>query len=388
MALSSYFADLHIHIGRDMFNKPVKITGAKSLTLSNILIEASRHKGMDLVGVIDSHVPAVQSELRELIADRGARPLAGGGIQYERTTLILGSEVEVYDSLCQGPMHVLCFFPDLESMKAFTEWLKERVTNIHLSSQRYYGTAKQLQYKVKELAGLFIPAHVFTPFKSLYGKGVKRSLTEVLDHDLIDGIELGLSSDTKMADRIEELHPFSFLTNSDAHSLAKIGREYQKMHLESPSFRELSWALHQIGGRKITANYGMNPLLGKYHESVCLNCTEPVEEGTICENCGSDKWVKGVADRIGELADADTYPSRPPYVHQVPLEYLPSLGPKTLEKLLSVFGTEMNILHHASKQALKEVVSEKLAEAIITMREGNLQAVPGGGGKYGKVKLP
>ncbi|SDL64317.1 endonuclease Q family protein [Sediminibacillus halophilus] len=388
MALSSYFADLHIHIGRDMNHKPVKTTGAKSLTLSNILVEASRHKGMDLVGVIDSHVPAVQSELRELMANHGAWRLADGGIQYERTTLILGSEVEVYDSMCQGPIHVLCFLPDLERMQLFTNWLKERVTNIHLSSQRYYGTAKQLQYKVKELSGLFIPAHVFTPFKSLYGKGVKQSLTEVLDPDLIDGIELGLSADTKMADQIDELHSYSFLSNSDAHSLAKIGREYQKVRMGTPSFQELDRALHQVNGRSIEANYGMNPLLGKYHETVCSDCFHPVKEGQVCRNCGSGKLVKGVADRISELADAATFPSRPPYIHQVPLEYLPTLGPKSLHKLLDAFGTEMDILHHTSKQALEKVVSNKLAEAIIAMREGKLKAVPGGGGRYGRIKLP
>src|SRR5690625_6682345 len=110
--------------------------------------------------------------------------------------------------------------------------------NITLSSQRYYGSAKELQYKVKELEGLFIPAHVFTPFKSLYGKGVTESLTEVFDADLIDGIELGLSSDTKMADQIEELHRYTFLTNSDSHSLAKIGREYQQIKMMEPSFQE------------------------------------------------------------------------------------------------------------------------------------------------------
>ncbi|WP_053219432.1 endonuclease Q family protein [Virgibacillus senegalensis] len=371
-----------------MFDKPVKITGAKSLTLSNILLEASRNKGMDLVGVIDSHVPAVQMELRELLTNQGARELANGGIQYERTTLILGSEIEVYDSLCQGPIHVLCFLPDLKSMEEFTQWLKRRVTNIHLSSQRYYGTARQLQYKVKELSGLFIPAHVFTPFKSVYGKGVKRSLTEVLDPALIDAIELGLSADTAMADQISELHRYTFLTNSDAHSLAKIGREYQKIHMEMPSFQELKSALHNLEGRKIEANYGMNPLLGKYHKTVCAECFQPVKAGDTCRKCSSNKWVKGVADRINELADANVFPSRPPYIYQVPLEYLPTLGPKTLEKLLNVFGTEMDILHHTTEKALKEVVSEKLAKAIVSMREGRIRVVAGGGGKYGKVELP
>src|SRR5699024_7925354 len=110
-----------------------------------------------------------------------------------------------------------CYLPSLEKMKQFSKWLSIKMKNISLSSQRYYGSAKYLQYKVKELSGLFIPAHVFTPFKSLYGKGVKYSLTEVFDPDLIDGIELGLSSDTHMANEIEELNDYTFLTNSDAH---------------------------------------------------------------------------------------------------------------------------------------------------------------------------
>ena len=79
------------------------------------------------------------------------------------------------------------------------------VKNITLSSQRIYCDGRTLQKTVKSLGGLFIPAHVFTPFKSLYGKGVRSSLTEVFDPELIDAIELGLSSDTEMVKDIEEL---------------------------------------------------------------------------------------------------------------------------------------------------------------------------------------
>src|SRR5699024_465629 len=224
--LQQYFVDLHIHIGRDIYGKPVKITASKNLTLTNVLIEASRRKGIDMVGVIDCQSPAVQAEIIQLIKDNRAKELQEGGIRFENVTLILGAEIEVYDENCQGPIHVLCYFPTLDKMMAFSEWLKPRMKNISLSSQRYYGLATQLQEKVKQLHGLFIPAHVFTPFKSVYGKGVKHSLTEILDGSLIDAIELGLSSDTMMADQIKELHPFTFVTNSDSHSLAKIGREY------------------------------------------------------------------------------------------------------------------------------------------------------------------
>lgn len=383
----SFFADLHIHIGRDMYDKPVKITGAKSLTLTNILLESSRNKGIHLVGIIDSHAPHVQLELKQLLANNQAVELEDGGIQFEDVTLILGSEIEIYDENCQGPIHVLCYLPTLAKMEEFTEWLSTRMTNINLSSQRYYGSAKDLQYKVKELDGIFIPAHVFTPFKSTYGKGVKHSLEEVFDPDLIDAIELGLSSDTNMADQIKELHDYTFVSNSDAHSLAKIAREYQEMEMGEPSFKEFNWALHQIKGRKISRNFGMNPKLGKYHTTVCSKCFEPLTTNDhVCPTCGSTKIVKGVFDRIQELASTNGEEvNRPPYMYQVPLEYLPSLGPKTYKKLLEHFNTEMNIIHHVPLDRLKEVVPEKLAKAIIQMRNGELMITAGGGGKYGSI---
>jgi PHP family Zn ribbon phosphoesterase len=112
------------------------------------------------------------------------------------------------------------------------------------------------------------------------------------------------------------------------------------------------------------------------------------KEGETCTNCGSTKIIKGVADRISELAGASGSPDhRPPYMYQVPLEYLPSLGPKTFQKLLSKFGTEMEIIHRASFDDLSTVVPEKLARAIIKMREGGLSITAGGGGKYGRIDL-
>lgn len=385
--LESHFADMHIHIGRDIYNKHVKITAAKNLTLTNILKEASRRKGIQMIGVIDGQSPAVQHEIRELIKAGSAYELNGGGIRFEQVTLLLGAEIEVYDNLCQGPLHVLCYFPTLEKISQFTEWLTSKMKNVTLSSQRYYGTGKDLQYKVKEFSGIFIPAHVFTPFKSLYGKGVKSSLTEVFNPNLIDGIELGLSSDSEMADQIEELHDFTFVSNSDAHSLPKIAREYQEILMKEPSFQEFIFALHDVKGRKIIRNFGMNPKLGKYYTTVCAKCLINLPtDSKICSNCGrSNKIVKGVADRINELADSNTDKQRPSYIYQVPLEYLPKLGPKTFDKLLDSFGTEMNVIHYISYGDLKNIISNELADLIIKNREGKMKIEAGGGGKYGSI---
>ncbi|WP_102274682.1 endonuclease Q family protein [Cytobacillus massiliigabonensis] len=385
--MKNYYSDLHIHIGRTRSGKPVKITGAKSLTFTNIIEHARNEKGLNIIGIIDCHSPEVILEIANLMETGDVTEHQDGGLQYGDLTIIPGSELEIYDENCHGPIHVLAYFPALSIMREFSMWLSNHLKNITLSSQRIYVSGRELQLKVKELGGLFIPAHVFTPFKSLFGKGVQKSLTEVFDKDLIDGIELGLSADTAMADQIKELHDYSFVTNSDAHSLKKIAREYHVLHMEAPTFNELEKALHEIGGRKVKANYGLDPLLGKYHQTVCSQCFAPFDpEKGECSNCGSSKFIKGVADRITELKTASMSPdNRPPYIHQVPLEFIPGLGPKMLEKLLDHFGTEMAILHEVPLEKLEQIIPAKTAEMIIKAREGKLSLSAGGGGKYGKI---
>ncbi|BAK15400.1 uncharacterized conserved protein [Solibacillus silvestris StLB046] len=382
------YADLHIHIGRTYKGRAVKITGSKNLTLTNILETATSRKGLDLIGIIDCHSPEVIEEVEHLLLEQKATELAEGGIRYKKTTLILGTEIEIYDANCHGPIHVLCYIPTLTKMKQFSNWLRLHQKNIHLSTQRTRCDGHTLQQKVHELGGLFIPAHVFTPFKSLFGRGVKSSLTEVFDPNLIDGIELGLSSDTMMVKGISELAPYSFVTNSDAHSLGKLAREYQKIQVQDVNFEELRKALHKMEGRQIIANYGLNPLLGKYHETVCANCGEQlIEEGdSRCPHCGKEQLIKGVAKRIVELTDNPQLEiSRPPYIHQVPLDFIPGIGAKTIEKMLDAFGTEMNILHEASFEELKSVIPEKLAVLIDLSRKGQIAITGGGGGVYGKI---
>jgi uncharacterized protein (TIGR00375 family) len=385
--MNRYYVDLHIHIGRTWTGKPVKITGAKSLTFTNIIEHARHEKGLNMVGIIDSHSPEVILEMESLIASGQIIEHPDGGLVFGDLTVIPGSELEIYDEQCNGPIHLLCYFPNLLIMREFSSWLSGHLKNIQLSSQRIYASGLTLQKKVKELGGIFIPAHVFTPFKSLYGKGVNQSLTEVLDPELIDAIELGLSSDTFMADQIKELHDYTFVTNSDAHSLAKIAREYQVIAMKQPTFLELKKALKKEEGRSIVANYGLDPLLGKYHKTVCAECLNPAaNDDQICTLCGNTKIIKGVAERILELKTAEQSPKdRPPYIHQVPLEFIPGLGPRLLEKLVDHFGSEMAILHDVPYEGLKEVVPTKIADLILKAREGKVNLAAGGGGKYGKI---
>lgn len=390
--MKSFFVDLHIHLGATATGKPVKITASKSLTLENVLNEAADLKGLDMIGIIDCHVPEVLKQIRDLVRSGDIVENEEGGLLFkDKILFIIGSEIEVYDRNSKGPIHVLTFFPLLDDMEKFSKWFSERVTNIHLSSQRIYEDGITLQNKVKQLGGLFIPAHVFTPFKSLYGKGVEKSLTEVFNRDLIDAIELGLSSDTTMVKNVHELKRYTFLTNSDAHSLANIAREYQKIKMQQPTFLELKKALKCEQGREVEANYGLDPRLGKYYQTTCEKCLNYVSDNNDkCLNCGHSRLVKGVATRIEELSSSSQLTplnqrKRPPYIHQVPLQFIPGLGPKTIKKLRNYFKTEMNIIHSTTEAQLESVIPPKIADYIIKARNGKVSFTRGGGGKYGKV---
>jgi len=207
----------------------------------------------------------------------------------------------------------------------------------------------------------------------------------------VPAIELGLSSDTFLADQISELETKSFLTNSDAHSLPKIAREYNKIAVEDISFKELMKAIKNEDGRKILRNYGLDPKLGKYHRTYCEVCDKRIEGVlpiTKCDTCDSRNITMGVFDRIEMIKDKKSSKSpdfRPPYIYQIPLTFIPGLGGKTIEKLLAQFGTEMNILHNIEIDDIEAIVGLKTAHQIIQGREGKLKLQVGGGGVYGKV---
>lgn len=388
--LKSFYADLHIHIGRTGKGAPVKISGSRDLTFANIAKEAAERKGIQLVGIIDCHSPGVQEDIVASLDAGEMQELKDGGIAYKGTTILLGTELEIREP-GMGPAHLLTFFPDLVTMQSFTGWLQKRMKNVTLSSQRVYAPARTLQEEVYARGGIVIPAHIFTPHRSIYGSCAPR-MADVLDLERISAVELGLSADSEMAGLLSELDPYTILTNSDAHSLGKIGREYNELILREPSYREFEKALQRIGGRGVAANYGLNPRLGKYHRTYCAGCSYIIDEAEAaverCPYCGNPKIVRGVLDRIRSIADR-TEPNvpahRPPYHYQVPLEFIPGLGKTKLELLLHTFGTEMNILHQVPEEELAAAVGADLAGAIAAARSGVLRLESGGGGIYGKV---
>ena len=394
--MNEVFADLHVHIGRSEKGKPIKITAARSLNFANIAKECADRKGINMVGIIDCASPYVIEDIEQFLKNGEAYEIEDGGIIYkDKVCIILGSEIEtseVNDQGKTGSAHNLCYFPKLADIKAFSKEMENHIKNMTLSSQRADISAYELIDIVEKYHGILIPAHAFTPHKSFYGNCTDR-LSKIFREkfDRVPTIELGLSSDTFLADMISELETKTFLTNSDAHSLPKIAREYNKLLLEDISFKEFLKAIRNEDGRKIVANYGLDPKLGKYHRTFCEVCNKPIEgEPPVrrCPDCDSSKITMGVFDRIEEIKDKPTTQSpsfRPPYIYQIPLTFIPGVGGKTIDKLLDTFQTEMTILHKLSEDDIEGVVGEKVAKTIMKAREGKMEIQAGGGGVYGKL---
>jgi len=271
--------------------------------------------------------------------------------------------------------------------------LSRHVTNIELSSQTCRLPAAELEAICHAAGGVFVPAHSFTPHKSVYGSCARR-MTDVFPPEAwarIPAIELGLSADSDLADRISELRDKTFLSNSDAHSLPRIAREYNLLEMHEATHEEFLRALRREDGRTVVGNFGLDPRLGKYHRTRCEECdwiaTQPPPV-LFCEHCESEKVTVGVLDRIHEIADTPgpaPPEHRPPYRYQIPLQFVPKVGGVRLNRLLNRFGSEMAVLHEASPQALAQTVGTEIADLIVRAREGRLVVQPGGGGRYGRA---
>jgi uncharacterized protein (TIGR00375 family) len=393
--LTTIYADLHIHLGCAGADRPVKISAARDLTLAGILHEARTRKGIELIGVIDATTTHALADLADLLAAGDLAEQVGGGLRYrDAVTLLPGAEVEVVHA--GRPLHLLCYFPGYREAREFSRWQSAVVKNLTLSTQRHRATPGEVVQRAAELGGVVIPAHIFTPFKSLLAAAPR--VAEVIDPGLwahVPAVELGLSSDTAMADELPELGHFAYVTNSDAHSLPRIGREHNALTVAAPTFDEWLLALREQGGRRVAANYGLDPRLGKYHRTYCLACDAPVPGEKPVLACPVDpghKLVLGVADRLAVLAAAPWQGARrervrPPYVHQVPLDFIPGLGKRAMTRLFDAFGSEMQVLHHARLEELAEVVGPQLAGRIDAARRGELTLASGAGGHYGRVVL-
>ncbi len=385
--MKTYFADLHVHIGQAE-GQAVKITASRDLQLKTLLYRDAPRKGLDIVGMVDATCIPVEREITELVRQGDLQELAAGGfLARNGVLLIAAAEVESSEGV-----HSLIYMPSLDSIHRYQKYIRSRVKNLSLSTQKASVRIRELINLSLILDGIYCPAHAFTPHKGVYGC-CTASLEDLLGPDFacLKVLELGLSSDSDMAGLLSECRHFSFLSNSDAHSPANLGREYNLLRMREKNFAELKLCLENREGRKIIANYGMDPVMGKYHRSYCPSCDLIIELPApvqACPGCAGTSLINGVYDRIMEIRSYDQphHPLfRPPYNYRVPLRQLPGVGAKKAQVLLQAFGNEIEFLERAEIDKIARVGGSDLARIIQRMRRGRLPIKPGGGGRYGKV---
>ena len=410
-----FIADLHIH---SKFSRAT----AKDLDLENLHLAAQK-KGITVIGTGDFTHPGWHSEIKEKLVpaeeglfklkesvrrliDHQVPPACRSEIRF-----ILVSEISnIYKKDGKTrKIHNLVFFPDMESVEKFNHTL-EKIGNIKSDGRPILGLdAKNLLEIVCETSthGFLIPAHIWTPWFSILGSKSGFDSIEECFEDLtpyIFAVETGLSSDPAMNWRISGLDGLTLVSNSDAHSPAKLGREANLLNTEL-SYPSIKSAIRSGDPERFLGTFEFYPEEGKYHLDGHRKCNvrlwpqKTLKRGGICPKCKKPLTL-GVLYRVEELAD------RPkglkprnchPYYSIIPLTEVLSeilmVGPgskkvrKNLNELLEKYGPEFKILHCLESQILDDSGIPLLGEAIRRMRSGKIELSPGYDGEFGKIKM-
>ena len=327
-------ADLHIHS---------KYSRATSHDCEPEMLDLwARRKGIGLVGTGDFTHPAWRAELLDKLqpAEDGLYTLreslrladktAG---KYDAPRFVVTGEISsIYKKNGKTrKVHNLILLPGLEAAERLSQKL-EAIGNIHSDGRPILGLDSRdlLEITLDTCPeAVFIPAHIWTPHFSLFGAFSGFDAIEECFEDLtpyIHALETGLSSDPPMNWRISALDGYALISNSDAHSPAKLGREANLLDIE-PSYAGLSDALQGRSPAALTGTLEFFPEEGKYHwdgHRACGLCLEPGETeacGGRCPVCGK-KITIGVQHRVEQLADRPegfSLPGARPFESLVPL---------------------------------------------------------------------
>jgi len=327
------------------------------------------------------------------------------------TRFILTTEIScVYSKLGRvRKIHILIFAPDFETVEKINTQLGW-IGNLKADGRPTLGLdAKELVKIVLEISEdcLIVPCHVWTPWYSLFGSRSGFDSIEECFEDYtkyIYAVETGLSSDPAMNWRLSALDNITLISNSDAHSPQKIGREANVFDTELNYFSIIE-TIKKKNPKKFLYTIEFYPQEGKYHYDGHRNCgiscspQESKKYNNICPVCGKPLTI-GVLSRVEELAD------RPegfkpqgaiPFRSLIPLKEIIAeilgLGSETKEvdteyqNLIRRFGSEFNVLLNVSRQDLEVVTLPEIAEGIIRAREGKVYIEPGYDGVFGKIRI-
>jgi PHP family Zn ribbon phosphoesterase len=408
------------------------------------MLETCKKKGLNILGTGD----ILQPEWFKYM-ESNLKKEKDGSFSYKDVFFILQTEIEDIESI-----HHVVLFPDFNSVKEIQNKLKPHSKNIldeWGGRPRVNLSPPALVDIISDSGGIVGPAHAFTPFKAIFRQGKFETIKECYQGatNKVYFLELGLSANTDLADKLGSLKNVSFLSNSDAHSQGprSLGREFNRLDLDNPSFEELLLALMRKDSRKIILNVGLNPKLGKYYNMFCNKCRRRVifkktnkpgisifnqysksenfviyfsddpdtakkqyinqvaKNKMVCPACKEEKKknfkVKlGVSERIEKIStyDVPKHPDhRPKYIDAIPLidiirsvKGIKSSTSKTVlnayNKIIQDLGYEFEILINTPINKIEEF-DPTIASVINALRNNEIEYIPGGGGTYGQINL-
>jgi uncharacterized protein (TIGR00375 family) len=412
-----FVADLHIH---SKFSRAT----SRDMVL-DALAPWARIKGISLLATGDFTHPEWLFLMKEKLEPMGngflrlkngttsfdAPPFKGVALPPRDVAFILSSELSFIYS--KGgkvrKVHVMLLAPDFESVERINSRL-QAVGNLGSDGRPILGLDVRLFARMVADAAprcVVIPSHIWTPWFSLFGANSGFDSIEECFEEMtpsIFALETGLSSDPAMNRRLSALDRYTLVSNSDAHSPSKIGREANAFDTDF-SYRGLVDALRANDPARFLYTVEFFPEEGKYHYDGHRKCgvvsapRESLKTNDLCPKCGK-KLTIGVLHRVEELADraaGDGLPGRIPFKNLIPLNEIiaEALG-KTPEcqgvwdlyfRFVREFGDEHAILTEVPVAALARVSPEKVAEAVDRTRRGQVHIVPGHDGEYGVIRI-
>jgi uncharacterized protein (TIGR00375 family) len=411
-----FIADLHIH---SKFSRAT----SRDMTFDNIAYWA-KIKGISLVASSDFTHPEWFFLTKEKLEPTGngffrlknILPPVNGylknvSVRPDDVHFVLSTEISfIYSKKGKvRKVHLLLLAPDFESVEKINGRLSG-LGNLRSDGRPILGLdARHFVRIVAELCPrcVVIPSHIWTPWFSLFGSNSGFDAIEECFEEMtpfIFALETGLSSDPPMNWRLSTLDKYALVSNSDAHSPSRLGREANVFDTDF-SFKGLVEALRTRNPDKFLSTIEFFPEEGKYHYDGHRKCGvvfSPKESRLhkdICPKCGK-KLTIGVLHRVEELADREEGmrpPAKVPYKNLIPLnEIIAQAIEKTPEcqsvwdiyfRLIREFGDEHNVLTEVSASELARIQMERVGQGIDRMRKGAVKIVPGHDGDYGRICL-
>ena len=409
-----FIADLHIHSHHSM---------ATSKQLRPEYLDYwARIKGIKVVGTGDFTHPSWLKELKEKLEPAG-EGLYKLKAEYKlphflpeepdsEVYFILSAEISnIYKKKGKvRKVHSVILSPDFDTAERYQQKLSSMNFNITSDGRPILGLdvrdLLEITLGISE-RNFFIPAHIWTPWFSVFGSKSGFDHMEDCFEDLtphIHAVETGLSTDPPMNWMCSFLDQYTLLSNSDAHSPEKLGRNANLFKSEI-SYEGMIDAMKKGDPQKFGGTFDMFPQEGKYHYDghrkcqVCWNPVETLKHNELCPVCGK-KVTVGVTNRIAKLSDREDITeksNRLPYYSIIPLKEMMAeiegVGEKSkkiaqqYEQLIKKAGSEFNLLHFLPIEEIKERTGEIMAEAIRRMRNHQVIIQEGYDGAYGKVNV-